>query len=69
MTLPIWRELYANSRSWLNSELQIYVLVAGVLEDQVVGDQHGGRGRCPGGSATPDRWDHYLSSPEGYLST
>lgn len=51
-----------------NPEPQSYVPV-GVLEDQVVGEQHGGRGRCPGGSATPDRGDHYLSSTEGYLST
>lgn len=51
-----------------NPEPQSYVPV-GVLEDQVVGEQHGGRGRCPGESATPDRGDHYLSSTEGYLST
>lgn len=52
-----------------NSKPQLYIPITGVLEDQVVGEQHGGRGCSPGGSATPDCGDHYLSSTEGYLST
>lgn len=63
-----WPESTHLQLMYKNPEPQSYVPV-GVLEDQVVGEQHGGRGRCPGGSATPDRGDHYLSSTEGYLST